>query len=283
MDKSVAIGIRKLLKKYHKKNDFSPKTIEQLDAEPLSGFHHWADGKEFQGGYLVSNNSGFNTWVLLIDWNGESDHGYYVVLFPENKAGPIAEIHESNYDSSEPSLTWRYTPKKRDGRNDERKSYFEKHFLSLNVEIAIPQSVDQVSDFLNELVVLAENRVKADVLDPNTPEQRDGFPEGKHKERLHKSRERNSNLIKEVKNDALARDGRLLCQCCGFDFEKQFGDLGKGFMEAHHTKPVSELMPEGDKTRKEDIALVCSNCHRMLHRRRPWLDMASLKELIKKK
>jgi len=46
--------------------------------------------------------------------------------------------------------------------------------------------------------------------------------------------------------------------------------LGRGFIQAHHTIPVSELRKES-KTKVRDIALVCSNCHRMLHRRRPWL------------
>jgi predicted HNH restriction endonuclease len=36
----------------------------------------------------------------------------------------------------------------------------------------------------------------------------------------------------------------------------------------------------GSKTRAADIALVCSNCHRMLHRRRPWLTMSDLKTLL---
>jgi putative restriction endonuclease len=57
------------------------------------------------------------------------------------------------------------------------------------------------------------------------------------------------------------------------------GEIGEEFVEGHHTVPVSELK-EGQKTRVEDIALVCSNCHKMLHRRRPWLSKEELKKLI---
>jgi|GEM_PF-3985817 len=47
----------------------------------------------------------------------------------------------------------------------------------------------------------------------------------------------------------------------------------------HHTVPVSELhSTQGSKL--EDVALVCANCHRMLHRRRPWLGLSDLQELI---
>ncbi|MCB9108740.1 MAG: HNH endonuclease [Anaerolineales bacterium] len=55
---------------------------------------------------------------------------------------------------------------------------------------------------------------------------------------------------------------------------------GSGFIEAHHTIPVSDMEP-GQATRVEDIALICSNCHRMLHRTRPWLSIGMLKELLK--
>lgn len=39
-------------------------------------------------------------------------------------------------------------------------------------------------------------------------------------------------------------------------------------------------MAEGEETKIEDIAIVCSNCHRMLHRKRPWLSINELKQLL---
>ncbi len=49
---------------------------------------------------------------------------------------------------------------------------------------------------------------------------------------------------------------------------KQSMAIGSDFIEGHHTVPISELKGEV-KTKVKDVALVCSNCHRMLHRRRP--------------
>ena len=60
----------------------------------------------------------------------------------------------------------------------------------------------------------------------------------------------------------------------------QFTAIGEDFIEGHHTIPVSEMKPN-HKTKPEEIAMVCSNCHRMLHRKRPWLSIDKLKELIK--
>lgn len=113
----------------------------------------------------------------------------------------------------------------------------------------------------------------------NNANSNDGFPEGRLVERKHKSRERNQKLVVEAKEGFLRNNETLHCEICGFDFEEKYGERGSGFIEAHHTVPVSEMKP-GQKTQLEDIALVCSNCHRMLHRSRPWLRMEQLRELI---
>lgn len=106
------------------------------------------------------------------------------------------------------------------------------------------------------------------------------FPEGKIVERIHKGRERSSKAITVAKNNFKIKNGKLFCQICGFDFEKEYGKLGAGFIEAHHIIPVSE-MNENHKTQPNEIAMLCSNCHRMVHKKRPWLTMKKLNSLIK--
>ncbi len=86
----------------------------------------------------------------------------------------------------------------------------------------------------------------------------EGFPEGKLVERKHKYRERNAKLIASAKAAFLKENKKLICTVCKFDFEKKYGERGVGFIEAHHTIPVSD-MKSGQKTKIEDIALVCSN------------------------
>lgn len=113
----------------------------------------------------------------------------------------------------------------------------------------------------------------------NNSNSGEGFPEGKLVERKHKSRERNTKLIASAKSEFLKNNKRLFCTVCEFDFEKKYGERGAGFIEAHHTIPVSDMEP-GQKTKIEDIALVCSNCHKILHRTRPWLSMDKLKEIV---
>ncbi|NLZ94497.1 MAG: HNH endonuclease [Bacteroidales bacterium] len=69
------------------------------------------------------------------------------------------------------------------------------------------------------------------------------------------------------------KDGHISCQCCSFDFEKFYGpEVGKGFIEIHHVKPVFQYedsdIENTIKNALENLAPVCSNCHRMIHRKR---------------
>jgi 5-methylcytosine-specific restriction protein A len=100
--------------------------------------------------------------------------------------------------------------------------------------------------------------------------------EGRILTRLHRSRERNRKLVATKKARAMRDSGRLTCEGCDFDFADTYGERGRGYMEAHHTLPVHEIRP-GQVTRLADLALVCANCHRMIHARRPWLKVEELR------
>jgi 5-methylcytosine-specific restriction protein A len=105
------------------------------------------------------------------------------------------------------------------------------------------------------------------------------FPEGRVLFRAHRARERNRTLVARAKQWAQRRSRRLVCQICRFDFAARYGRLGEGYIECHHVVPISQLRP-GSRTKVADLALLCSNCHRMVHRRRPWLSMAQLTSML---
>ena len=115
---------------------------------------------------------------------------------------------------------------------------------------------------------------------PDLTADDDEFSEGKELLRLHLQRERNQYLITKSKQKFRSEhNGRLYCEICGFDFSEVYGDLGIGFIEAHHVKPVSEMLP-GETVRIDDIVMLCSNCHSMVHRKKPWPTRDKLKEII---
>ncbi|WP_277469724.1 MULTISPECIES: HNH endonuclease [unclassified Paenibacillus] len=105
------------------------------------------------------------------------------------------------------------------------------------------------------------------------------FSEGKRVYRLHRTIERNPNLIRAAKELYKQKDKYLSCMACGFSFIKQYGPIGENYIEGHHTVPISS-MEDVYQAKIEDIALVCANCHRMLHCKREWLRMDQLKELL---
>ncbi len=92
-----------------------------------------------------------------------------------------------------------------------------------------------------------------------------------------------------ARNAELARASKRLkgycCEACGFDFVERYGEIGRDFAEAHHLLPLSER-PESAwtdalKSTVEDIAVLCANCHRMVHRRSPALSLSELRACIR--
>jgi 5-methylcytosine-specific restriction enzyme A len=110
-------------------------------------------------------------------------------------------------------------------------------------------------------------------------EQLEEAEEGRLLTRKHVTRERNRKLVKSKLKQVMKKLGRLACEVCDFDFADRYGKRGKGFVECHHTKPVATLAA-GHKTHIDDLVLVCANCHRMIHRNRPWLSINQLKALM---
>jgi len=105
-------------------------------------------------------------------------------------------------------------------------------------------------------------------------------PEGRLLTRVHIARERNQKLADSKRAQAMRKNGKLACEVCDFDFAAVYGDRGTGFIECHHIKPV-ESFAQGHKTQLDDLALICANCHRIIHRYRPWLSIEAVKTLMK--
>jgi hypothetical protein len=103
--------------------------------------------------------------------------------------------------------------------------------------------------------------------------------EGQAKYVSHLRRERNRAVIEAKKAQALAKHGRLLCEVCNFDFAAFYGAFGEGFCEVHHTVPLAAL--EGTRvTTVAELAVLCSNCHRVVHRHKPLPSISELKACI---
>lgn len=141
------------------------------------------------------------------------------------------------------------------------------------VELSSVAKADQAiwEEFVGDRAGLAREAERVRVDGTALPEASDEpdldqeqYSEGQLYYRMHRGRERSQGLPEKAKQRFRKLHGRLFCEVCGFDFAKTYGSMGDGFIEAHHTKPVSQIAP-GEKTKLADLAMVCSNCHRMLH------------------
>jgi HNH endonuclease len=99
--------------------------------------------------------------------------------------------------------------------------------------------------------------------------------EGKRKLRVHLRAERDRALAIKKKELVLRKSGCLRCEVCEFDFSASYRDTKLPFAEVHHTNPLGGGIER--RTRLSDLAILCSNCHRMIHRTEPMLDVPSFK------
>lgn len=73
----------------------------------------------------------------------------------------------------------------------------------------------------------------------------------------------------------------LVCSVCGIDFEKVYGNIGKGFIHIHHLVPISNIGKEYKLDVYNDLVPVCPNCHCMLHQKNPPYTIEELKRKLK--
>lgn len=106
------------------------------------------------------------------------------------------------------------------------------------------------------------------------------FREGREKLKIHLVKERNRHLVDLAKKSWLTEEGGdIKCSICLFSFINTYGEVGKGYIEAHHTLPISEISAD-IIVKISDLAPVCSNCHRIIHRYRPWLSIDEVKQIV---
>lgn len=72
---------------------------------------------------------------------------------------------------------------------------------------------------------------------------------------------------KKIEEALIKNHGRLICEVkgCGFDFFRRYGEIGRNYAHVHHRQPLSKAPMSGKKLTLADLAIVCANCHAMVH------------------
>lgn len=116
----------------------------------------------------------------------------------------------------------------------------------------------------------------SEIIYPDEVDQNEEYSEGKAKQVLVNSYERND--IARLK--CIEHYG-LQCQVCNINFEERYGTIGKDFIHVHHKIEIASIGHEYSINPIKDLIPVCPNCHSMLHKRKPAYSIEELKEIIK--
>jgi len=197
----------------------------------------------------------------------------------EHLARAVAQIQRDGVPLARKSVHYDYV--------HSGKRYPPKYVISLAAKFAFGEELSssefnavRARDYLRSRGHTVMDR-RAEALVKVQPEDDESsFKEGAALYKLHRSRERDPLIAKKAKAKRWAESGVLACDICHFDFVQVYGPLGSGFIEAHHTVPVA-MLDGKSKTKVSDLALVCSNCHRMLHRQKDVMSVKALRELIR--
>ncbi len=133
----------------------------------------------------------------------------------------------------------------------------------ISVNWATPASGIEIKDGVEDLETLWEAHTR--IYELNEGSGATGI-EGALTMVLRRHRARERRLRHGKLDEAKAKHGgRLPCEACGFDFYEVYGEIGKDFAHVHHLKPLGD-MTRPSETTLTDLAVVCANCHAMIHR-----------------
>jgi len=145
--------------------------------------------------------------------------------------------------------------------------YFKKNSRGNNM---YSSAFDRYIEFLED--ILDTNIIYPDELENQT------LSEGSKKQVIVNAYERNPR----ARQECIKYYGSK-CFTCGFDFEKKYGKIGRGFIHVHHIKPLSEINEKYEVNPIQDLRPVCPNCHAMIHKKKPAYSIEEIQSLLMKK
>lgn len=134
----------------------------------------------------------------------------------------------------------------------------------------VQESEKEYIDFLNEIILEDEKKPS---LEFYTAEEGERFLKN------HIKIERSKKIIKLKKQFVMLKLGHLSCEVCEFNFSVFYGAIGQDFCEVHHRSALHEQNGPV-KTSLEDLAILCANCHRMIHRTKPLASVEGFKSFF---
>lgn len=140
-----------------------------------------------------------------------------------------------------------------------------------------PRKVKTLAKQIRESVTITESTPENDDDDAD-----EVFKEGQFTTRMHKTRERSRRIRKRLLKSK-RKSGPLSCDLCGAQSPTADTRYEDAMFEGHHIVPIAQSFTR--ETRLKDMALLCANCHRLIHRviskEKKWLGVAEVRAHLK--
>jgi Predicted restriction endonuclease len=253
--------------------------------------------------YKVVGSSGQGNWatcpwiaILDILVTNSAQAGYYpVFLYKADMTGVYLSLNQGvteirDYYKSETRNVLRLRAEDFRAKLDIRPEHLTTISLNSNTLYAkLYEAGNIVAKYYDVKDLPSEEKLRSDIFDflhlyeeltfndQQIDEKKELTAIEKKQYRLHFRIERNTSIAKKVK----AIKG-YKCEACQFDFISKYGELGDKFIEAHHLRPISSLNVGKFKVNIEsDFAVLCSNCHSMIHRLEDSSNIEQLRALLR--
>lgn len=140
------------------------------------------------------------------------------------------------------------------------------------VGIVSRTTFERIGTFIASISVVTPPPITSEYdIDIHSP----GASEGNRRLILHLVRERNQGLVQRKKKFAAS----LACEACLFSFSQRYGTGAAAYCEVHHLVPLAEA-GQSTRTKLQDLAILCANCHRVVHMRNPPYTLDEIKQML---
>ena len=291
-----------------KKNFHNNLLARKIRSDFLLPFHHFMEG--YGDRYIIKGSPGKGRWadcpwIAIYDSiiTTSAQYGYYLVyLFDKNMSTVYLSLNQgvtcvrNEYKRVAKDVLIARADDYR-GKLDYSKQYapsalhrIETHSTIPNTKLYEAGNVSMTSYRANELpsedilkqdlrqfLRYYQDLVMVDSSDSASLDETGKSYEEVKQRRLHERFDRRASLPAQIK-----KFKGYNCEVCGFRFSDKYGvKLGAGFIEAHHLMPFASLKEGNTRLSLDDFAVLCSNCHRMIHRLDDPSNIEALKAAIR--
>jgi 5-methylcytosine-specific restriction protein A len=148
--------------------------------------------------------------------------------------------------------------------------YLTSPHIRIGKEISVRSGISALPSYIRVLDSVASPKIDVDI-------HNFVASEGHQRLVLHLQRERNQTIVRNKKKRAASLD----CEACGFSFDRAYGSAAGDYCEVHHLLLLSEV-EDTTRTRVEDLAILCANCHRVVHLRNPPYTLNEVRGMLAK-